>query len=41
MTDRGADMRETMLGAYGDLADGLLAADPKSLSFRRPEFREV
>jgi dienelactone hydrolase len=30
-----------MLGAYGDLAEGLLATDPKLLSFRRPEFREV
>jgi dienelactone hydrolase len=30
-----------MLGAYGDLAEGLLSADPRALSFRRPEFREV
>ncbi len=31
----------TMLGQYGDLANKLLADDPKALSFRRPEFRDV
>ena len=34
-------MQLTMLGAYGDLAEVLLSADPKALSFRRPESREV
>ena len=35
------DVGMTMLGQYGDLANKLLADDPKALSFRRPEFREV
>jgi hypothetical protein len=32
---------QTMLGAYRYLAEALLSADPKALSLRRPEFRDL